>query len=127
MLNRGPRTYAQMSLVLVMSADSAPTLVSSRDALSSGTSRMPLVDPRTSSLGDTTTRALSTLNPAYKRRAPILPAPRGEDIIHLLQTGKADAGLGSRIDTMNRGQMGMGTEAPIEASETMQSGQDDVA
>lgn len=122
-LNRGPRIYAQTSLVLVMPVDSPATLVSFHDALPSGTTRIALGDPQTSSLGDITARALSKLNPAYKSRSHILHAPHSEDILNLIQTGQADVGLVYRVDAMNRGQVRISDEAPIGASVPVQFGQ----
>ncbi len=113
-LNGAPRIYAQTSLVLVMSTDSLATLVSFHDALPNRTTRIALGDPRTSSLGDVTARALSKLNPTYldKSRSHILHASHSEDILQLIHTGKADVGLVYRVDAINGGQVRISDEAP---------------
>ena len=113
-LNGGPRIYAQTSLVLVMSSDSPATLVSFHDALPDQSTRIALGDPRTSSLGDVTARALTKLNPTYKKsHSHIVHASHSEDIMDLIHTGKADVGLVYRVDAINGGQVRISDEAPV--------------
>lgn len=122
-LNGSPRIYAQTSLVLVMPSDSQTTLVSFHDALPNRTTRIALGDPRTSSLGEVTDRVLTKLDPAYKHRAHMLYAPHSEDIVNLLQTGKADVGLVYRVDTIHNGQVRISDETPLGTSISVQFGQ----
>jgi molybdate transport system substrate-binding protein len=68
-------------------------MVSLHDALSNRTTRIALADPRTSSLGEVTARALTTLYATYKSRSDIFYAHHSEDIMELIRTGKADVGL----------------------------------
>ncbi len=112
-LNGGPRVYAQTSLVLVMSANSLATLVSFHDALPDHTTRIALGDPRTSSLGDLTARALTKHHLTYQNGSHIVHAPHSEDIMDLIHTGKADVGLVYRVDAINGGQVRISDEAPI--------------
>lgn len=112
-LNGEPRIYAQTSLVLVMSANSLATLVSFHDALPDHTTRIALGDPRTSSLGDITARALTKHHLTYQTGPHILHAPHSEDIMSLIHAGKADVGLVYRIDAINGGQVRISDEAPI--------------
>src|SRR5579885_2278235 len=65
---RGPRVYAQTSLVLVMSTASAATATSFHDVLSSRAIRVAIADPATSALGTITARTLTKLDPAYRDR-----------------------------------------------------------
>lgn len=124
-LNGRPRIYAQTSLVLVMSTNSLATLVSFHDALPNRTTRIALGDPRTSSLGDVTARALSRVNPAYmdQNRSNIIHAPHSEDIINLIHAGKADVGLVYRVDAINGGQVRISDEAPTGSYVPVQFGQ----
>jgi molybdate transport system substrate-binding protein len=122
-LNGKPRIYAQTSLVLVMSANSTARLMSFEDALPDRTIRIALGDPRTSSLGEVTALNLAKLSPLYKQRPRILYAPHSEDIIALIQTGKADVGLVYRVDTINSGQVRISDENPMERHIPVQFGQ----
>ncbi len=121
-LNR-PRIYAQTSLVLVMSADSADTLVSFRDALANHTTRIALGDPETSYLGDVTARVLSKHYPTYKSHSHILYAPHTEDIVNLIRTGKADVGLVYRANVINSRYLRISDETPIGTFVPIQFGQ----
>ena len=127
-LNRKkPRIYARTSLVLVVSTNSSAALISLQEALQNRAARIALGDPQTSSLGDISARALAKLNPTYKLHANILYAPHSEDIIHLIRTGKADAGLVYRVDTINSGQVRIsdgtpiGSQVPIQFSQSVVS------
>src|SRR5574341_625035 len=122
-LNGGPRIYAQTSLVLVMSVDSPATLVSFHDALPNRTTRIAVGDPKTSSLGYITARALTKLNLTYKSSSRILHAPHSDDIMNLIHTGKADVGLVYRVDAINSGQVRISDEAPIGTYVPVQFGQ----
>jgi len=111
-LNGGPRIYAQTSLVLVMSATSRVMPVAFHEAQRNGATRMVLGNPRTSSLGEITVRALSKLNPAYKSRFKLLQAEHAEDIMNLIHTGKADMGIVYRVDAINNPDMRIIDETP---------------
>lgn len=126
-LNGRPRVFAQTSLVLVMSAASTATLVSFRDALPNGATRIALGDPQTSSLGEVTARILTKLNPAPRSRSRLLLAPHSEDIMNLIHTGKADVGLVYRVDAINGGQVRISDETPIGTYVSVQFGQAVVA
>ncbi|SPP66068.1 Molybdenum ABC transporter, periplasmic binding protein [Nitrospira lenta] len=124
-LNGRPRTYAQTSLVLVMSTETLATLVSFHDALPNRTTRIALGDPRTSALGDVTARVLARVNPNYmdKSRSNIIYASHSEDIINLIHAGKADVGLVYRVDAINGGQVRISDETPAESYVPVQFGQ----
>ncbi len=122
-LNGRPRIYAQTSLVLVMSSNSSDRLVSFQDALSNRSTRIALGDPKTSSLGDVTARALTELYPTYKSRPHILYVPHSEDIMHLIHMDKADAGLVYRVDSISNGQVRISDENPIGTYVPIQFGQ----
>lgn len=112
-LNGKPKIYAQTSLVLVMSANPQAALVSFHEALPDQTTRIALGDPRTSSLGDVTARALEKHHVTYQNRTHILRASHSEDIMELIHTGKADVGLVYRVDAINGGQLRISDETPI--------------
>jgi molybdate transport system substrate-binding protein len=122
-LNGPPRIFAQTSLVLVMSSDSAAALMSLRDALANRSIRIALGDPQTSSLGDVTARVLAKLSPAYKSRPNILYASHSDDIMNLIRTGKADVGLVYRVDSINTGHVRISDEDPIGTFVPIQFGQ----
>ena len=113
-LKGAPQVYAQTSLVLIMSATSPATLVSFHDGLPNRTMRIALGDPKTSSLGEITARALTKLDPAYKNRFQIVRAEHGEDVVNLVHTGEADLGIVYRVDAINsgRGQVRISDETP---------------
>lgn len=122
-LNGRPRIYAQTSLVLVMSSDSPAAMVAFHDALPNPTIRIALGDPQTSSLGEVTARALTKVYPTYKSRPHILYAPHSDDVMNLIQTGKADVGLVYRVDMINNAQVRLSDEAPIGTFMPIQFGQ----
>ncbi len=119
-----PRVYAETSLVLVMSTTSQATLVSYRDVLPNRTMRIALGDPKTSSLGEITARALTKLDPAYKNRFQIVRGEHGEDIVNLVHTGEADVGIVYRVDAINggRGQVRISDETPAGTQMPIQFG-----
>lgn len=100
-LNGGPRTYAQTSLVLVMSTASRATPISFGDAPEDRATRIALADPRTTALGEITARSLTKLNPAYRNRFRVLHAQHSEDIMNLVHTGEAEVGIVYRVDAIN--------------------------
>ncbi len=122
-LNGGPRIYAQTSLVLVMSAASPAISISLRDALPNRATRVALGDPKTSSLGEITARALARLDPAYRNRSRIFHAQHSDDILNLVRTGKADMGIVYRVDAINGGQVRITDEAPAGIHTPVQFGQ----
>ena len=122
-INGRPRIFAQTSLVLVMSAESTATSVSFRDALADQRTRIALGNPDTSYLGEVTARELTTLYPAYRRRAHLLYASHSEEILHLIATGKADVGLVYRANMINSGDVRMSDERPIGRDVSIQFGQ----
>ena len=122
-LNGGPRIYAQTSLVLIMATASPLISTSLRDVPPRRASRMALGDPRTSSLGKITAKALTRLDPAYKNRSRLLHAQHSEEIVNLVRTGEADVGIVYRVDAINNGQVRIIDEAPAEGHTPVQFGQ----
>ena len=122
-LNGRPRTYAQTSVVLVMSADSPATMVSFRDAFATQSIRIALGDPETSHLGEVTARALTKLYPTYKSRSHLIYAPHTEAIVNLIRTGQADVGLVYRANIINSRYVRISDEAPIGTGVPIQFGQ----
>ena len=112
-INGKPQVYAQTSLVLVMSANPQAGLVSFHEALPNQTTRIALGDPRTSSLGDVTARALTKHHVTYQSSSHIFHASHSEDILDLIHMGKADVGLVYRVDAINGGQLRISDETPI--------------
>lgn len=104
-LNGGLRTYAQTSLVLVMSASSRVTPISFHEGLPNRTTRIALGDAKTSALGANTVHALANLDPAQKNRSSLLYAQHSEEILNLVHTGKAEVGILYRVDAINSGHM----------------------
>jgi molybdate transport system substrate-binding protein len=100
-LNGGLRTYAQTSLVLVMSANSHAIPVSFHDVLSDRGTRIALGDYETSALGVITARALRKLDPAYKDHFRLINAQHNEDVVKFVYTGEADVGLVYRVDAIH--------------------------
>jgi molybdate transport system substrate-binding protein len=121
-LNGGPRVFAQTSLVLVTSASSQAMSVSFRDALPNRATRIALGDPKTTALGDITTRALTKLDPAYKNRS-FLQAQHSEHLVNLVHTGEADVGLVYRVDAINNGQVRIIDETPAGTYTPVQFGE----
>ena len=121
-LGAGARIYAQTSLVLVMSTASRVTSVSFRDALPDRTTRIALGDPRTSALGEITNRALAPLNSAYKNRFNLLYAQHNEELVNLLDEGKADIGIVYRVDAINNGHVRIIDETPAGTHTSVQFG-----
>jgi molybdate transport system substrate-binding protein len=111
-LNGGLRTYAQTSLVLVMSTTSTAASISFRDVLPNQATRIALGDPKTSALGEITARALAKLDPAYQHRSNLLHAHHSDDIVNLVHTGEADVGVVYRADAINSGHVRIIDEAP---------------
>jgi molybdate transport system substrate-binding protein len=122
-LNGPPQVFAQTSLVLVMSADSKETSLSLPEALSSHTTRIALGNPETSYLGQITARELSKHYPMYKRHSHLLYASHSEDILHIIQTGKADVGLVYRANLINTGYVRISDETPIGSEVPIQFGE----
>lgn len=122
-INGGPRTYAQTSLVLVMSAASPAMAVSFRDVLPNQATRVALADPKASALGAITARALTKLDPAYKDRFNLLYAQHSEGIVNLIHTGEADVGIVYRVDAINNGQVRIIDETPAGRHAPVQFGQ----
>lgn len=110
-LKGGPRIYAHSSLVLVMSATSRATPISFHEVLNSAT-RLAVADPKVSTLGEITARALTKLDPAYKNRFQLVHAQHSEDIVNLVHTGQAHVGLVYRADAINSGQVRIIDETP---------------
>lgn len=100
-LNGGLRTYAQTSLVLVMSATSHAIQASFHDVLLNRGSRIAVGDLETSAVGGITARVLRRLDPAYKSHFRLLQAQDNEEIVNLVHTGKADVGIVYRVDAIN--------------------------
>jgi len=123
-LNGGLRTYAQTSLVLVMSATSHAIQVSFHDVLLNRGTRIALGDLETSALGVITARALRKLDPAYKNHFRLLHAQHNEEIVQLVHTGEADVGIVYRVDAIhNSGQVRIIDETPAGTYTPVQFGQ----
>jgi molybdate transport system substrate-binding protein len=121
-LKGGVRIYAETSLVLVMSAASLATSISFREVLPSGGTRIALGDPKTSSLGDITARALTKLAPTYRNHSHLVYAQHAEEIVNLLHTGEADVGIVYRVDAINSGHVRIIDEAPAGTHTPVQFG-----
>ena len=122
-LDGRPRIYAQMSFVLVMSADSSASLISFHEAVQNQTTIIALGETHTSSLGAVTAQALAKLHSTRKSRSNLLYAPHSEGIFQLIRTGKAHAGLVYRADAINSGQVRTSDETPFGRSGRVQFGQ----
>jgi len=121
-LNGGAQTYAQTSLVLVMSNTSQAASISFRDALPDHAIRVALVDPEMSAMGEVTARALTKIDPASRSRSRLLHAQHSDDVMNLVSTGGAEVGLVYRVDAINSGQVRIIDEAPAGASLPVQFG-----
>jgi molybdate transport system substrate-binding protein len=121
-LNRGPRIYAQTSLVLVMSATSRAIPTSFHEVVPNRGTRIAMGDPKTSALGEITARALTSLDHGYKSRFQILHAQHSDDIVNLVYKGKADMGIVYRVDAINNGQVRIIDEAPAGTPTSVQFG-----
>jgi molybdate transport system substrate-binding protein len=106
-----------------MPAASPALFVSFGDVLPNRAIRVALADPRTSSLGDITARALARLDPAYKDRSNLLHARDSEDIVTLLSTGEADVGIVYRVDAISSGHVRIIDEAPAGSYMPVQFGE----
>lgn len=119
----GPRSYAETSLVLVMSAKSYAMPVSFDEALPNRETRIALGHPHASSLGEITDQALTNLDPIYKKRGKFLHAKHAEDIVNLIHTGKVEMGIVYRADAINNGQVYIIDENPAGTHVPVQLGQ----
>lgn len=108
----GPRHYAQTSMVVVMSSASAATAVSFGDASLPGAWRVALVDPKASSVGVISVKALKQIDPLAHHRARLVPAPHTDEVVRLVTGGDADVGIVYRADAINSGQVRIIDEAP---------------
>ena len=106
------RIYAQTSLVLVMSTASVATAISFHDQSPNRRVRIALGDPKTSALGQITARVLGTMNPAYRPSSNLLYGDHSDDVLSLVETGKADAGIVFRVDAIGNGHMRIVDEIP---------------
>ena len=122
-LNGGPRIYAQSSLVLVMSATSRATPISFHEVLTDRVTRIAVADPKLSTLGEITTRALTKLDPAYKNHFQLVPAQHTEDIVNLVHSGQAHVGLVYRADAISSGRARIIDEAPAGTYTPVQFGE----
>ena len=108
----GPHQYAQTSMVVVMSSASAATSVSFGEASLTGGWRVALVDPKTSSVGAISVKALKQLDPLAHHHARLVPAPHIDEVVRLVSVGDADLGMVYRADAINSGQVRIIDEAP---------------
>lgn len=106
------RIYAQTSLVLVMSSASFATPISFHDGLPNRRARIALGDPKTSALGQITAHVLSTFDPAYRTSSNLLYGEHSDDVMNLVETGRADAGIIYRVDAIGSGHMRIIDEVP---------------
>ena len=107
-LSGGTRAYAASSLVLVMSAASRATPIS----LPNRGARIAVADPKTSALGDVTVRGLIKANAAYKTGSNLVYGQHSEDVMRLVESGKADAGIVHRVDAIGSAEMRIIDEIP---------------
>lgn len=121
-LSGKPQVYAQTSLVLVMSTDPQASLVSFREALPKQTTRIAIGNPRTSSLGDVTARALTKHPLTSQERSHIVQGQHSEDIMNMIHTGQVDVGLVYRVDAINGGQLRISDENPFDMDVPVQFG-----
>lgn len=106
------RIYAQTSLVLVMSSASFATPISFHDGLPNRRARIALGDPKTSALGQITAHVLNTFDPAYRSGSNLLYGEHSDDVMNLVETGRADAGIIYRVDAIGSGHMRIIDEVP---------------
>ncbi|MDE3243600.1 MAG: molybdate ABC transporter substrate-binding protein [Nitrospirota bacterium] len=122
--NGGLRTYAQTSLVLVMSTASPATSISLHDVLLNRGARIAVGDLETSALGVITARTLRKLDPAYRDHFRLLHAQHNEEIVNLVHAGEADVGIVYRVDAIhNSRQVRIIDETPGGAYTPVQFGQ----
>jgi molybdate transport system substrate-binding protein len=122
-LNGGLRVYAQTSLVLVTSATSQATAVSFHDVLSERGTRVALGDPKSSALGEITATSLVKRDPGYKHRFNVIYAKHSDDVVNLVETGKADVGIVYRADAINNGRVWIVDETPTGTYQAVEFGQ----
>jgi molybdate transport system substrate-binding protein len=108
----GPRQYAQTSMVVVMSSASAATSVSFGDASLPGAWRVAIVDPKASSVGAISVKALKQIDPLAHHHARLVLAPDTNEVVRLVSAGNADLGIVYRADAINSGQVRIIDEAP---------------
>lgn len=109
----GPRVFAQTSLVLVMSSESSALSGSFRDVLPNSATRIALGNPRTSSLGAITAKALLNLDSPYTKGTRFLYGGHGEDIVKRVHAGAAEVGIVYRVDAISNSQVRIIDETPV--------------
>ena len=112
----GPRQYAQTSMVLVMSSASQATAVSFGEASNHGALRVAVVDPKVSSLGAISVKALKQMDPSAPHHARLVPVHHTDEVVRLVSGGEADVGVVYRADAINSGQVRIIDEVPAERS-----------
>lgn len=122
-INGGPRVFAQTSLVLVMATSASATSVSFHDGLPNLATRIALVDPKTSALGEITARSLAKMGLASKNSASVLYAEHSDAVVNLVTTGKADVGIVYRVDAIKNGKVRIIDETPAGKHIPVQFGQ----
>ena len=65
-----------------------------------------------SALGELTARALVRANPSYKNGSNFIYGQHSEDVMSLIESGKADAGIVQRVDAIGSGHMRIIDEMP---------------
>jgi len=111
----GPRQYAQTSMVLVMSSASQATAVSFGEASTNGL-RVALIDPKASSLGAISVKALKQMTPLSPHHARLVLVQHTDEVVRLVSGGEADVGIVYRADAINSGQVRIIDEVPVERS-----------
>ena len=100
-LNGGPEVYAQTSLVFVMSTASQAMPISFHDMSSEGRTRVAIGTFESAAAGPLTARALRAADPSYKDRFRLISATHHDEVINMIRSGEAEAGLVYRVDAIH--------------------------
>lgn len=123
MRNGGSQVYAQSSPVLVMSSTTKATMTAFHPGMSNRPIRIAIADPKTSALGKITEKVMTKLRNVYRNRLNFLQVQGPDEILNLVQTGRADMGIVYRVDAItNGGQVVIIDETPAGAHMPVQFG-----
>lgn len=101
--NGGSQVYAQSSAVLVMSTTPKATMTAFHPGLSNRPLRIAIADPKTSALGKVTARLMTKLKTLYLNRLDLVEVQGTDEILNLVQSGRADMGIVYRVDAISNG------------------------
>lgn len=97
------QVYAQSSPVLVISTTPKATMTAFHPGLSNRPIRIAIADPETSELGKVTAGLMKKLKTLHRNRLDLVEVQGPDEILNLVQNGRADMGMVYRVDAISNG------------------------